>query len=384
MPTPLNLLDELAKVPDPRSRRGRRHPLAAILSLTVLAMLSGCKSYTAIAQFGRDKGAALAFALGFRRGKTPTKSRLSTLFRRLAVTDFEAVLSRWVASRLDTPDGLHVCIDGKTLRGSKDGDVPGHHLVAAYVPTAQAVLAQLRVDAKTNEHKAALELLGILPIKGCIFTGDAAFCQRDFCEKVIDGGGDYVLIAKDNQPTLAQDVAAGLAFEDEKRRQAAACPPYQAPPLPPGTVAGSLDKGHGRIEKRTIRLTTVLTKTQLWKGLRQGFELTRERTEKGQTTVEVVYGITSLSRERADAARLLALTRDHWGIENGSHYRRDVTMGEDQSRVRKGAAPEVLAGLRNSIIHLVKDVAPGLATAVRRLGNCFAQALSLLGLPQLE
>jgi predicted transposase YbfD/YdcC len=118
--------------------------------------------------------------------------------------------------------------------------------------------------------------------------------------------------------------------------------------------------------------------------LKQGFELTRERTHKGKTTVEVVYGITSLSRERADAQRLLGLTRWHWGIENGSHYRRDVTLGEDASRVRKGSAPEVLAGLRNSIIHLVKDIAPGLATAIRRLGNCFAQALDLLGLPQLE
>ena len=145
-----------------------------------------------------------------------------------------------------------------------------------------------------------------------------------------------------------------------------------------------MDKGHGRIEKRTIRVTTVLTKTQQWKGLKQGFELTRERTEKGKTTVEVVYGITSLSRERADAERLLGLVRAHWGIENGSHYRRDVTLGEDQSRVRKGSAPEILAGLRNSIIHLVKDVAPGLATAIRRLGNCFSQALDLLGLPQLE
>src|SRR3954470_5257600 len=167
MPAPLSLLEELARVPDPRSRRGTRHPLPAILGLTVVAMLCGCKSYTAIAQFGRDKGFALAFALGFRRGKTPAKSRLSTLFRRLDVTAFEAALSRWVASRLGTPDGLHVCIDGKTAKGSKDGDVPGHHLVAAYAPAAQAVLAQLRVDAKTNEHKAALQLLGILPWASC-------------------------------------------------------------------------------------------------------------------------------------------------------------------------------------------------------------------------
>jgi len=241
MPAPLSLLEELARVPDPRGRQGTRHPLHAILGLTVLAMLTGCKSYTAIAQFGRDKGFALASALGFRRGKTPAKSRLSTLFRRLDVTAFEAALSRWVASRLGTPDGLHVCIDGKTARGSKDGDVPGQHLVAAYAPSAQAVLAQLRVDSKTNEHKAALQLLGIVPVKGCIFTGDAAFCQRDFCEKVIDGGGDYVLFVKDNQPGLAIDVAAGLAFEDEKRRQAAAFPPLRG-----GAAAGQRGAKRGQ------------------------------------------------------------------------------------------------------------------------------------------
>lgn len=225
MPAPLSLLEALAQVPDPRSRRGTRHPLPAILGLTVLAMLTGCQSYTAIAQFGRDHGFPLAWALGFRRGKTPTKSRLSTLFRALDVTAFEAALSRWVTARLGTPDGLHVCIDGKAARGSRDGDVPGLHLVAAYAPAARAVLAQLRVDAKTNEHKAALELLGILPIRGCVFTGDAAFCQRDFCATVVDGGGDYVLFVKENQPALGIDVAAGLEFEAEKRRQAAAFPP---------------------------------------------------------------------------------------------------------------------------------------------------------------
>jgi predicted transposase YbfD/YdcC len=149
-------------------------------------------------------------------------------------------------------------------------------------------------------------------------------------------------------------------------------------------VASSTDKGHGRTEKRTIRLTMTLTKHQDWAGLKQGFELTRERTEKGETTVEVVHGITSLSRERADAKRLLDLVREHWQIENGSHYRRDVTLGEDQSRIRKGDAPQVMAAMRSAIIHVAQEVAPCLAAAVRRLGNCFSLALDLLALPQLE
>ena len=149
-------------------------------------------------------------------------------------------------------------------------------------------------------------------------------------------------------------------------------------------MASSTDKGHGRTERRTIRLTMTLTKHQDWAGLKQGFELTRERTIKGERTVEVVHGITSLGRERADAAALLALVREHWQIQNGSHYRRDVTLGEDASRIRKGNAPQVMAALRNTVIHLAGEVAPCLASAVRTLNNCFSQALSLLGIPQLE
>ncbi len=100
--------------------------------------------------------------------------------------------------------------------------------------------------------------------------------------------------------------------------------------------------------------------------------------------METVRGITSLNTERANAARLLQLTRRHWGIENGLHYRRDVTLGEDASRIRKGAAPQVMAALRNSIIHALADIAPNLAAAMRRLNNRLSQALSFLGLPQLE
>ena len=127
-----------------------------------------------------------------------------------------------------------------------------------------------------------------------------------------------------------------------------------------------------------------MTKTQDWAGLKQGFELTRERTLGGVTTRETVYGVTSLSVAQADAGRLLALTRGHWGIENGLHYKRDVTLGEDASRVRREAAPQVMAALRNSIVHLLEGTADSLAAALRTMSNCFNKALTLLGLPQLE
>lgn len=145
-----------------------------------------------------------------------------------------------------------------------------------------------------------------------------------------------------------------------------------------------MDKGHGRQERRTLRRTTLLTKTQDWAGLKQGFELTRERTVRGVTTRETVYGITSLSVEEADASRLLALTRGHWEIENGLHYKRDVTLGEDASRVRREAAPQVMAAFRNSVVHLLNDTTDSLAATMRRMSNCFNKALALLGLPQLE
>ena len=154
---------------------------------------------------------------------------------------------------------------------------------------------------------------------------------------------------------------------------------------PAGSVATATYKGHGRVEKRTLRRTTILTKQQEWAGLKQGFEITRERTIEGVTTVEVVHGISSLSPERADAKRLLELNRGHWGIENRLHYVRDVTMGEDASRIRKGAAPQVMAALRNSVVHVLSDVvAPSIAAAMRTMGNCLSKALEVLGLPQLE
>jgi Transposase DDE domain len=146
-----------------------------------------------------------------------------------------------------------------------------------------------------------------------------------------------------------------------------------------------LDKGHGRVEKRTLWTTSILTVGDSWKGLRQGFAVTRERTIRGVTTVEVVYGITSLAPDRANAADLLAYLRDHWRIENRLHYVRDVTLGEDACRVRSGAAPQVLAALRNAVVHLLATVeAASRPEAIERLQMNPEQAKNLIGIPQSE
>jgi IS4 transposase len=154
-------------------------------------------------------------------------------------------------------------------------------------------------------------------------------------------------------------------------------------PLPQQRVHANMEKGHGRLEKRTVRTTEILTLRQKWPGLAQGLEITRERTVRGKTTVEVEYAMTSLKPEQADAQRLSALVREHWRIENGLHYVRDVTLGEDGCRVRKGSAPQVLAAVRNTVVHLLAGVgALSHAAAIRRFHAHPEEALALLDFPQ--
>ena len=204
---PQSLVEMFHGVFDPRSRHGLIHDLVPTLSLAVVAILAGRTSLAGIARFGRDHNPALAHALGFRRGATPSVATFSRLFRRLDVEAVEAVLGRWIVQRC--PDlGDHFALDGKALRRSRDGDTPAVHLLAVFAPRVQAVIGQLRVDAKTNEHKAALTLLGVLPsLKGKVVTGDAMFCQTEIAEVLEQQGADYVPHVKDNPPTVRERIA---------------------------------------------------------------------------------------------------------------------------------------------------------------------------------
>lgn len=204
------LYSTLATVPDTRKARGKLYPLPALLTMTVTAILCGCKTLTAVAQWGQDYNPLLGF-LGFTkrvgdRYRSPCIGELSTIYATLDVEAFEAALRQWLSP--DEPS-VRVAIDGKRLRGSRDGAVPGVHLVSAYDGDAQTVLAQVSLG-DTNEAKAALVLLSLIPLDGVVVTGDAAFTHRDFCEKVIAGGGDYFLPVKDNQPELKEAIATGF------------------------------------------------------------------------------------------------------------------------------------------------------------------------------
>ncbi len=209
-----SLMELLEGLHDPRSPTGKRHPLPALLGLAVVALLAGMTGYEAIVQYGKERGWEFLQHLGFTTKWGLCKATYSRVFRRIDVADFEARVGQWIRGQLGPGDAPHLALDGKTARGSRDGGTPAVHLVSAYAPDVKAVVAQLRVDAKTNEHKAALELLGVLPVKGKVVTGDAMFTHRDVCAAVLAGGGDYVLPVKENQPTLGQDIAA--AFADSK------------------------------------------------------------------------------------------------------------------------------------------------------------------------
>ena len=206
-----SLMELLEGIHDPRGARGKRHPLSALLALAVVATLAGMAGYEALVQYGQERGWPFLQLLGFTRRRGLCKATYSRVFRRIDVADFEARVGQWIRERLGPGDAPHLALDGKTARGSRDGGTPAVHLVSAYAPDVKAVVAQLRVDAKTNEHKAALELLGVLPVEGKVVTGDAMFTHRDVCAAVLAGGGDSVLPVKENQPTLGQDIAAAFA-----------------------------------------------------------------------------------------------------------------------------------------------------------------------------
>jgi len=209
----ITLFEAFDEVPDPREASGRRHPLQAVLTLTCVAMLSGCRSLYAIAQFGRDRGREFARELGFTYKQTPCCTTLHNLFTRLDREQFEAAIRRWLG--VQRAQGWQtLSVDGKTLRGTQGHELAGVHLLAAYAHEAKQVLEQIPVDGKTNEHKTALKLLNLIPLKGKVVLGDALFCQRDLSMKISKKGGDWIWPVKDNQPELK--AALELAFADVK------------------------------------------------------------------------------------------------------------------------------------------------------------------------
>jgi len=372
------LVECIALLPDPRHARGVRHPLVAMLALACAATLCGYRSYSAMAEWGRTYGVEIRRALGFTREQSPCAATFYQLFRRLDRVALEACLGRWAQQALavlpkaeeEAAGPAGVAMDGKTLRGSRKQGAPLTHVLSAVSHRLGLTLGQVAVPDKTNEITAIHTLLHGLLLEGQVVTLDALLTQQKIAQAIVDAGGDYLMVVKENQPTLHEDIAT--VFADP------------ASLVGTSTTARTENRGHGRLERRTLTLTSALADYLTWPGQQQVFHLVRTRTNcrTGEVSDETVYGITSLSPAKADAAFVLDRIRTHWMIENGSHYVRDVTFAEDLSQVRTGAIPQVMTAFRNTAIALLRlNGEPNIARACRRLAAHPWHALALLGIP---
>ena len=328
------LLELLASVPDPRRPRGIRHGLPGILAVGLAAVVAGARSFAAIGQWVADADPVLLAALGARRGRGPSESAIRRAFARLDAAKLDAILAAWVWTRTVVVDQRRViAIDGKTVRGARTRDRAAPHLVAAFDHGSGAVLGQLAVTAQSNEIPAVRTLLAGFDLTDVTVTVDAMHTQTDTAQLIVEAGGDYVFTVKRNQPTLY-----------------AACTALPWPDVPARRAAS---KGHGRRVTRTIKVLTAPAWIE-FHGAAQVAQLRRTVTRRGRKTVEVVYLITSADARTAPPATLAAWVQGHWGIENRLHWVRDVTFDEDRSQVRTGAAPQVMAALRNLVISLLR------------------------------
>jgi hypothetical protein len=219
-----NLLELLAQIPDPRGRRGRRHPLAAMLTAIVCAILTGSRGYRAIAHWARSQNASVWQWLGFHR-KPPCANSFRNLLMALKPEVLETILRQWMAAalKLPEPDEIQsVAMDGKTLCNTLAAHERNVHLLSLLDQATGGVLSQQAVPPTTNEAKAAVDILKTIILKGRLITGDAMFCQRELCEEIVDSGGDYLFVVKDNQPELKAAVEADFrpGFSPRHRKSA--------------------------------------------------------------------------------------------------------------------------------------------------------------------
>jgi predicted transposase YbfD/YdcC len=292
------LLGLLAQVPDPRKRRGRRHPLAGLLAVGIAAVIAGSRSFAAIGQWAADAGAEVLAGLGAARGPAE-ESTFRRAFALVSPDVLDQVLGAWLWTRAVQVSGrLVIAVDGKAVRGARDKDGKAPHLVAALAHGIGAVLGQVAVTAKSNEIPAVRDLLkAFASLAGAVITIDALHTQSDTAQVITGGGADYVMTVKGNMPTLY--------------RQLKTLPWARIP------AVSSVSTDHGRRARRTIK--AVLAPAWIgFAGAAQVAQVRRTVTKKGKKTVEVVYLITSDSD--AGPATLAAWIRGHWEIENKLHW----------------------------------------------------------------
>jgi hypothetical protein len=219
-----SLLSWLRQIPDPRGRKGRRHPLGAMLAAIVCGLLSGARGYRAIAQWTRAQESSVWHWLGFQR-KPPCANSFRNLLLALRPETLEEVLRQWMNTVLDQPlpqETRGTSLDGKTLCNTLAAHERNVHLLSLLDQSLGGVLSQQAVDPSTNEAKTAVELLKTVVLRGRLISGDAMFCQRELCQQIVDSGGDYLFVVKDNQPELKAAIEADFQPGFSPRYRAAA------------------------------------------------------------------------------------------------------------------------------------------------------------------
>ncbi|MFN8486851.1 MAG: ISAs1 family transposase [Caldilineaceae bacterium] len=386
-----SLYEALQRVQDKRSRRGKQYPAAVVLTLLVLAKLAGEVKLKGVAEWVGWQAEMLAQQLPLYRGQVPCANTYRYVSDHIEVVELNSVLGEYFAeitsqARAEAlrtacagegcataqAELTHLALDGKNLRGAcRHGRTAAVYTVGPYNATANFMWKQQTVLGKGQERKAALALLEPLALQGCVVSADALHTQPKWAEAVLERGGEYLLIAKGNQAELREAIA--LLFSQPPR-----------PRLFPEGEARTVDKAHGRLEVRHLRVSRELREylTPRWPQAAQVFQIERTITRRGKTTQEIVYGLTSLTAQQAPPAHLLTLVRQHWHIENRNHWRRDVTLGEDACRVTTGQVPQVLAALNNAVLAIGDFLQlPNLAAATRFFKARPQIALDLLLLP---
>jgi len=268
------------------------------------------------------------------------------------VAQVERALARWVPQTRPLRDREPLAFDGKTVRGARTATQAAPHLLSVSTPTTHETLAQVRVDDKTNEIPVAQDLLPHLPLRGRIVTADALHTQTALAQTILDHGGAYLLTVKDNQPRLHAELAA-----------------YFADPHATMRTAQTIDRRRGRTETRTLsasaRLNGYLRAYCPFPRIAQVARLVRTVRTAKKTSTETVYLITALTPRQADPDRLLMLIRGHWSVES-RHWLRDVTFGEDRSRLRSGPAPQIMAAFRNLALTLIRRTGATAIAAFRQ------------------
>jgi len=327
----------LARVADPRHRRGVRHRLAGILGLALCAVVAGARSFTAIAEWAADADGQTLRVLGV-SGAVPSESTFRRTLQRLDADAFDDLAGAWAQqATLPGPGGRRViAVDGKTLRGSAGGADPGDHLLAALDHAHGAVLGQVEVGAKTNEIPMFPLLLDRIDITGAVITADAMHAQRGHATYLAGRGAHFLLTVKRNQPGLFAQLAAL---------------PWRQVPV----ACDTRERRHGRAERRTLKVTAVAAGLA-FPHAAQAIQIVRRRRLSGRKkwSRETVYAVTSLSAVQASPAGLAAIIRGHWHIEDRLHWVRDMDYDEDRSQVRTASGPRVMATLRNLALTILR------------------------------